>query len=198
MFSYPLDLLRVRLAFEVRNSEQPSVQLLETISTIYNEPNDYVKSNRLRSFAGISNFYRGFMPTMYGMIPYAGVSFLTYETLKSYAQTHHSQYTLDDKGSATTPKLRAWVSLAIGGVSGVLAQTSSYPFEVIRRHMQVSARSTSGKHHDTTWNTMRAIYKRKGFGGFWVGLGIGYFKIVPLFAVSFYTYEWLKFHMQIE
>lgn len=36
----------------------------------------YTKENGLRSL------YRGFVPTIIGVIPYAGTSFFTYETLK--------------------------------------------------------------------------------------------------------------------
>lgn len=31
---------------------------------------------------GILTFYRGFVPTILGVIPYAGVSFFTYDSLK--------------------------------------------------------------------------------------------------------------------
>ena len=33
---------------------------------------------------GIASFYRGFTPTVLGVIPYGGISFFTYETLKKH------------------------------------------------------------------------------------------------------------------
>ena len=37
--------------------------------------------------------------------------------------------------------------------------------------------------------TARLVWAERGFRGFWVGLGIGYFKVVPMAAVSFFVYE---------
>ncbi|KAH6567434.1 hypothetical protein BASA60_009024 [Batrachochytrium salamandrivorans] len=102
-----------------------------------------------------------------------------------------------DRGTIK-PTLNAMTNLTIGGMSGILAQTFSYPLEVIRRHMQVSARSALGQAHTTTLRTIKDIWGRKGIRGFWVGLSIGYIKVTPMFAVSFYTYEWLKIELEID
>ena len=37
--------------------------------------------------------------------------------------------------------------------------------------------------------TARLIFREKGVRGFFVGLTIGYVKVVPMVAVSFYVYE---------
>ena len=37
---------------------------------------------------GVGTLYRGYVPTVLGVIPYAGVSFFTYETLK---KTHRGE-----------------------------------------------------------------------------------------------------------
>eukprot|EP00842_Homolaphlyctis_polyrhiza_P003968 jgi/Hompol1/4572/HPOL_003713-RA len=230
-FSYPLDILRVRLAFETRIAK--SITLRETAQAIYNEPNVFFPNppKAFKPIVSVLNFYRGFMPTFYGMIPYAGVSFLTYETLKTFVSTHFVMYTLTNGEAVakeleethqhhlqqmqvpgydphkdpnynqhpnTKPILTAWANLAIGSVSGVVAQTCSYPLEVVRRRMQVSARSAEGSNHVTTLQTINDIWKRRGFKGFWVGLGIGYIKVVPMFAVSFYAYEFLKTSLNID
>lgn len=40
--------------------------------------------------------------------------------------------------------------------------------------------------------TVNDIYRVKGIKGFYTGLTIGYIKVVPMFAISFATYEYLK------
>jgi len=185
-FSYPLDLLRVRLA--LAENTQTSLSLLETCKIIYNEQ----PSHSLR----ISNFYKGFAPTIYGMIPYAGVSFLTYENLKNYAYSFQYTTVLDDNGKR---RLKAWAYLGCGALSGVLAQTASYPLEVIRRVMQIggSSQMPATVVYSSTLHAAKDILRRRGFRGFWVGLSIGYLKVTPMFAISFYVYEYMKKTLEI-
>lgn len=143
IFTYPLELVRVRLAYEVRRSgkEKPSIRL--TCRQIYNE-------RAALQQRGISwrilNFYRGFLPTICGMVPYAGVSFLTYSAVTNYCRHIPlvTKYTLkpfdfDPSSPDLTPEqqkrvakpiLKTWAELFCGGAAGVIAQTSSYPLEV--------------------------------------------------------------------
>lgn len=45
---------------------------------------------------GLKGFYRGYVPTILGIIPYAGTSFFTYCTLKTFIRGnfHNNLYTL--------------------------------------------------------------------------------------------------------
>ncbi|KAJ3275570.1 hypothetical protein HDV01_007573 [Terramyces sp. JEL0728] len=176
--SYPFDVIRVRLAFEIKSNP---LSISELSKVIYNEPN-----NLVRGQGSILNFYRGLSVSLVGMIPYAGASFYTYEMLKMKAMDIPLC-----RNDNPPPALNWWSTVTIGAVSGVMAQTVSYPFEVIRRHIQVSAINNASK-QTTFLSTAKGIFKRKGFRGFWVGLGIGYLKVTPMFAVSFYTYEYCK------
>jgi solute carrier family 25 protein 16 len=60
--------------------------------------------------------------------------------------------------------------------------------EVIRRRMQVGGAVGDG-HRLKILETAGLIFRERGFSGFWIGLTIGYVKVVPLAAVSFYVYE---------
>jgi solute carrier family 25 protein 16 len=57
--------------------------------------------------------------------------------------------------------------------------------------MQVGGAVGDGRRLGIT-ETARAIWLERGFRGFWVGLTIGYVKVVPMVAVSFYVYERAK------
>lgn len=127
----------------------------------------------------ILKFYRGFTVTVIGMIPYAGVSFLSWGFLRSHFVP------LSNTGRE---KATPMADLAIGAVSGAIAQTASYPFEVTRRRMQVG-----GITRPDRWlgwgETMKAIWQSSGWRGFYVGLSIGYLKIIPMTAVSFAVWQ---------
>jgi len=220
-FTYPLEVVRVRLAFETKHR---SSSLSDICKQIYNEtpmnqatkpqatisttnPLAAVSAKGITEAAavtvrvvtpqtGLINFYRGFSTTILGMIPYAGISFLTHDTAGDIFRlpAFRKYTTLPQPANAPKDKpapLTAWAELIAGGVSGAVAQTISYPLEVIRRRMQVGGAVGDG-HRLRIGETASMILRERGLPGFFVGLSIGYVKVVPLAAVSFYTYERMK------
>ncbi len=87
--------------------------------------------------------------------------------------------------------LRSWAELVSGGIAGLVSQTASYPLEVIRRRMQVGGAVGDGRRL-RIGETAGMIMRERGFQGFFVGLTIGYVKVIPMAAVAFYTYERMK------
>lgn len=206
-FTYPLELIRVRLAFETKKDNRSTFRSL--CRQIYHErrfqkpaaaaeaagPAATAALSLTPSF-GLANFYRGFAPTLLGMLPYAGISFLTHDTAGDILRHPRIvQYTTLPKPAHHPPgkpaPLRSWAELLAGGVAGLVSQTASYPLEVIRRRMQVGGAVGDG-HRLRISETARLIMREGGFRGFFVGLTIGYAKVVPMVAMSFYTYERLK------
>ncbi|PBP21907.1 hypothetical protein BUE80_DR007323 [Diplocarpon rosae] len=172
-FTYPLEVIRVRLAFETKRNTRSS--LSDICKRIFNEAPPPTKSitgpavvavaaeavKAVTPRAGLANFYRGFSATVLGMLPYAGIK---------------------------PAPLRSWAELFAGGIAGLVSQTSAYPLEVIRRRMQVGGAVGDG-HKLNIPETARLIFRERGVMGFWIGLSIGYVKVVPMVAVSFYVYE---------
>ncbi|EJU04827.1 mitochondrial carrier [Dacryopinax primogenitus] len=211
--TYPLELIRVRLAYTTRLTGNHA--LWHTIRTIYREgeaPSTTFSSppsasptpsgaatatatssaktiriipkGSLFALFPLFKFYRGFTVTLTGMIPYAGTSFLMYGTL-------HRALQASGIPEEQLRRHKPFADLSIGAVAGAVSQTASYPFEVIRRRMQVG-----GVAHPERWlrwgETVQAIWSSRGWKGFFVGLSIGYVKVVPMTAISFATWEWGK------
>ncbi|TVY84687.1 Mitochondrial carrier protein LEU5 [Lachnellula suecica] len=205
-FTYPLEVIRVRLAFETKRDSRSSLSAI--CKQIYNEvppPPRATPSapavvaateSAVRAVvpkSGLGNFYRGFSATMLGMLPYAGMSFLTHDTAGDVLRhpTFSAYTTLPKPANHPVDKpapLRSWAELLAGGIAGLVSQTSAYPLEVIRRRMQVGGTVGDG-HRLGIAETARLIVRERGFSGFFVGLTIGYVKVVPMVAVSFYVYE---------
>lgn len=212
-FTYPLEVIRVRLAFETKRDSRSSLAAIckriynekplpkkpkttlhnapATVRTIATAAEATVDSAVPRS--GLSNFYRGFTPTILGMLPYAGMSFLTHDTMGDLLRHPlvAEWTTLPQREDAPVGKaapLRSWAELFAGGTAGLISQTCSYPLEVIRRRMQVGGAVGDG-HRLRISETARLIMKERGFRGFFVGLTIGYVKVFPMAAAAFYTYE---------
>ncbi|KAF6109577.1 hypothetical protein HJG60_010845 [Phyllostomus discolor] len=116
--TYPLDMVRVRLAFQVKG-EHTYTGIIHAFRTIYAKE------------GGFLGFYRGLMPTILGMAPYAGVSFFTFGTLKSVGLSHAP--TLLGRPSSDNPNvlvLKTHINLLCGGVAGAIAQTISFQKKV--------------------------------------------------------------------
>jgi len=215
--TYPLEVIRVRMAFETKAHTRTS--LGEICRRIYNErpapmrTTSTIDTSSVSSAAvttitkttsaiskatpshGMSNFFRGFTPTLWGMIPYAGSSFLTHDTagdlmrhpsIAQYTTLPPSQTRNRDPNKPVP--LRYWAELLTGGFAGFVSQTVSYPLEVLRRRMQVGGVVGDG-HRLGMIEVAGNIYRQAGVRGFFVGLTIGYVKVIPMVAVSFYVYE---------
>jgi solute carrier family 25 protein 16 len=226
-FTYPLELIRVRLAFETKKTSRSS--LSGAIRQIYSErvsvPKDLSAGKGPYSVAaaaadtvvsttrkavpssGLANFYRGFVPTLIGMFPYAGVSFLTHDTVGDWLRLPAlAPYTTIPGSESASPghthsgswrpQLTAAAELFSGAVAGLVSQTSSYPLEVVRRRMQVGGVVGDGRRLGIA-ETARTILRERGLRGFWVGLGIGYLKMIPMTATSFFVYERAKWSLGI-
>ncbi|KAL1839056.1 hypothetical protein VTJ49DRAFT_1920 [Mycothermus thermophilus] len=155
-FTYPLEVVRVRLAFETKKDGRHTFRSI--CKHIYNEgkygkPTTTLGAATTTASAGIpastsgppvrgarafglANFYRGFAPTILGMLPYAGMSFLTHDTAGDLLR-HPSiaRYTTLPKPANAPPgkaaPLRSWAELFAGGIAGLVSQTASYPLEHI-------------------------------------------------------------------
>jgi len=202
--TYPLEVIRVRLAFETKKDSRSSLRSI--CNRIYHEHSPNVSQPSPTSLptaalaptttrSGLINFYRGFSSTLAGMLPYAGISFLTHDTaidwLRLPAVAPYTTASPPDDDPNAAPMLRYWAELLAGGFAGMVSQTASYPLEVIRRRMQVGGAVGDG-HRLGMAEITGKIYRESGARGFWVGLTIGYLKVVPMVAVSFFIYERMK------
>ncbi|KAH8731251.1 mitochondrial carrier domain-containing protein [Phaeosphaeriaceae sp. PMI808] len=215
--TYPLEVIRVRLAFETRAEHTSSLLTIirkiyaETPPPIAHKPSGLVTTaatqvvEKVTPRSGLPNFFRGFIPTLLGMVPYAGASFLVHDTMSDFmrypllAPYTTLPNTSREESTVSTHKpaqLKYWAELSTGGIAGFVSQTVSYPLEVIRRRMQVGGVVGDG-HRLSMAEVTKRIYLEGGWRGFFVGLTIGYVKVVPLAATSFYVYERGKYYLGI-
>ena len=76
---------------------------------------------------GLRSFYRGYVPNLLGIIPYAGIDLAVYETLKKkFAQQHASE----KKESSI------FVIIGCGALSSTCGQIASYPLALVRTRLQ--------------------------------------------------------------
>ncbi|XP_053307042.1 solute carrier family 25 member 16 [Spea bombifrons] len=181
IFTYPLDMVRARLAFQVTGEHRYN-GIIHAFKIIYTKE------------GGLPGFYRGLVPTIVGMAPYAGFSFFTFETLKTNGLRHAPD--ILGKPSLDNPDvlvLKTHASLLCGGMAGAIAQTISYPLDVTRRRMQLAAILPDSEKCRTMLQTLKYVCKEHGIRrGLYRGLSLNYIRCIPSQAVAFTTYEFMR------
>lgn len=136
---------------------------------------------------GLTAFYRGFVPTVLGIIPYAGTSFFIYETCKKlYNDTH--------PGKNPSPIHR----LAFGACAGLLGQSLTYPLEIIRRRMQTDGiYGTPNPEYRHMLSTLKFVYRTEGIRkGLYKGLSLNWVKGPIAVGISFTIFDIMHAFLQ--
>ncbi|XP_010791363.1 calcium-binding mitochondrial carrier protein SCaMC-1-like [Notothenia coriiceps] len=131
---------------------------------------------------GIMAFYKGYVPNLVGIIPYAGIDLAVYETLKNTWLTHHT------KDSANPGVL---VLVACGTISSTCGQLASYPLALVRTRMQAQA-SLDTTDQPSMSNLMKKIVAKDGFFGLYRGILPNFMKVIPAVSISYVVYEYMK------
>ena len=122
------------------------------------------------------------MPTTLGIMPYAGISFFTYETLKS-------SYHLYTDVHEIHPAQR----LAFGACAGILGQTSSYPLDIVRRRMQTDGLDGGGYKYHRIVQTLKHVLAKEGLvGGLYKGMSLNWVKGPVAVGISFTTFDLMQ------
>ncbi|CAN4098470.1 unnamed protein product [Withania somnifera] len=165
---YPMDLVKTRL--QTHSCESGSVPNLRKLSK-----DIFIQE-------GPRAFYRGLVPSLLGIIPYAGIDLAAYETLKDLSKT----YILHDDEAGPL------VQLGCGTISGALGATCVYPLQVIRTRMQA----------DSAYKSMSDVFRktveREGFRGFYKGIFPNLLKVVPAASITYLVYESMKKSLDLD
>lgn len=93
---------------------------------------------------------------------------------------------------------KAWLyNLVLGGASGTIAVTLTYPTDLVRRRMQLVGMSGQDK-YTSMWDCFIKIYNSEGVPGLYKGLVPCYAKVVPAMAIMFWCNEKLKLMLGVK
>ncbi|KAJ1812745.1 hypothetical protein LPJ75_003503 [Coemansia sp. RSA 2598] len=182
--TYPLDIVRTRISVQTAHAlanidklpkdarGRPIIPkmpgIFETFVHIY------------KTEGGLRATYRGFGATLAGVAPYIALNFQCYEVLRKF---------FTPEGEAAPSGTR---KLICGALAGCCAQTITYPFDVLRRRMQVTSMSGINYKYASTFDAVRQMIKSEGVLGLYRGLVPNYLKVAPAIGVSFWSYELAK------
>ncbi|XP_065759928.1 mitochondrial adenyl nucleotide antiporter SLC25A24-like [Muntiacus reevesi] len=133
---------------------------------------------------GARAFFKGYIPNLLGIIPYAGIDLCVYEHLKNRWLEQHA------RGS---PDPGIVILLGCSTVSHACGQMAGFPLNLIRTRMQ--AQALEEKHRTTSMiQLIQDIYNKEGKRGFFRGVTPNIIKVLPSVCISCVTFEKVKGH----
>uniref|UniRef100_A0A3P8T3M4 EF-hand domain-containing protein n=1 Tax=Amphiprion percula TaxID=161767 RepID=A0A3P8T3M4_AMPPE len=136
---------------------------------------------------GVAAFYKGYVPNLLSIVPYAGIDLAVYETLK-FAWLNRN-IGLADPG--------VMVLVGCGAVSSTCGQLASYPLALIRTRMQAQA-SVKGAPKLSMLALLRNIVTKEGIAGLYRGISPNLLKVVPAVSVSYVAYEYTRIMLGVD
>mmetsp|Transcript_20711 Transcript_20711/g.51386 ORF Transcript_20711/g.51386 Transcript_20711/m.51386 type:complete len:423 (-) Transcript_20711:46-1314(-) len=193
--TYPLDLTRAQLAV-LKMKKGGSSTNIGFWRALLNNYKD----------RGTVGLFRGITPTLMGILPYSGLAFSFNEQAKRKIQR------ITGRDLTTIERMQC------GALSGLFAQTITYPLEVTRRRMQTigivamsgadatvdvvggkaNGQNTSVKakvrpvapdHPPSMASIVKELYKEQGTRGFFKGVTLNWFKGPIAFSISFTCFD---------
>jgi solute carrier family 25 (mitochondrial phosphate transporter), member 23/24/25/41 len=128
----------------------------------------------VREEGGIRALYRGLVTTAVGVAPYVGLNFASYEALRGII-TPPGKTSIPRKlacgALAGTCVVVSWCQIQMETLSaGSISQTVTYPFDVLRRKMQVTGMKDGSVKYSGALDALRSILRTEGVAGLYRGL----------------------------
>ncbi|RWR96515.1 mitochondrial adenine nucleotide transporter ADNT1-like protein [Cinnamomum micranthum f. kanehirae] len=189
--TYPMDMVRGRLTVQTEKSPYQYRGMFHALTTVLRQE-------------GPRALYKGWLPSVIGVIPYVGLNFAVYESLKEWLIKTKLLGLVEDN------ELSVITRLACGAAAGTVGQTVAYPLDVIRRRMQMvgwkdassiltgDGRGKASLEYTGMVDAFRKTVRNEGFGALYKGLVPNSVKVVPSIAIAFVTYEMVKDVLGVE
>ncbi|GAA6017779.1 hypothetical protein JCM10207_000498 [Rhodosporidiobolus poonsookiae] len=172
----PLWVIKTRFMTQQVNSDEPRYRhTWDALARIYRNE-------------GLSTFYRGLLPSLFGVV-HVAVQFPLYERFKAISRP--------PDGS----DIPASTILVCSSTSKMIASIATYPHEVLRTRMQIqkSERGASGSGStakiEGMVKTTQRILRDEGPRGFYRGMMTNLIRTVPSSVVTLLSYELLMSRM---
>jgi solute carrier family 25 phosphate transporter 23/24/25/41 len=130
----------------------------------------------MREEGGVRGLYRGLVTTAVGVAPYVGINFAAYEFLRGVI-TPPGKSSIVRKlscgalaGQFVVPEDRRRKIGANEPLVGSISQTLTYPFDVLRRKMQVTGMQGGSIKYNGALDALWSILNKEGVSGLYRGL----------------------------
>ena len=125
---------------------------------------------------GLRGFYRGLLPSLFG-VGHGAIQFMIYEELKILRATN---------GDLESRQLNSLDYISLSGLSKAVASAATYPYQVVRSRLQTYE---AHRTYRGAFDVMSQISRNEGPRGFYKGLMPNTLRILPSTCVTFLVYE---------
>uniref|UniRef100_A0A8C2XUF0 EF-hand domain-containing protein n=1 Tax=Capra hircus TaxID=9925 RepID=A0A8C2XUF0_CAPHI len=139
-------------------------------------------AKKILKYEGMGAFYKGYVPNLLGIIPYAGIDLAVYELLKSHWLDNFAK-------DSVNPGVM--VLLGCGALSSTCGQLASYPLALVRTRMQAQAMIERSPQLNMV-GLFRRIISKEGLPGLYRGITPNFMKVLPAVGISYVVYENMK------
>ncbi|KAG0094746.1 mitochondrial thiamine pyrophosphate transporter [Podila epicladia] len=196
--TYPFDLLRTR--FAIQRDVKIYTGIIQASQHIFKQD-------------GILGFYRGMSPALIQVVPYMGIMFGSYDTLKHLTAwlKHKANVTASSSSSSSEGSTKSvgqvllgLEDLLCGALSGIISKTGVYPLDMVRKRLQIQGSEQqkinasifsphSAKAAEalpkSVWKCMVHIARHEGYLALYKGLLPGLLKAAPASATTFLVFS---------
>ncbi|KFK42206.1 hypothetical protein AALP_AA2G225200 [Arabis alpina] len=151
---------------------------------------------------GLFSLYKGLVPSIASMALSGAVFYGVYDILKSsYLHTPEGRKRIKDMkqqgqelNALDRLELGPIRTLLYGAIAGACTEVATYPFEVVRRQLQMQI----GKDKLNALAMGFSILERGGFPALYAGLLPSLLQVLPSAAISYFVYECMKIVLKVE
>ncbi|CAN6931804.1 unnamed protein product [Brassica oleracea] len=151
---------------------------------------------------GLLSLYKGLVPSIASMALSGAVFYGVYDILKSsYLHTPEGRKRLKDMkqqgqelNALDKLELGPIRTLLYGAVAGACTEVATYPFEVVRRQLQMQI----GRDKLNALAMGINIIERGGIPALYAGLLPSLLQVLPSAAISYFVYECMKIVLKVE
>ncbi|XP_015074456.1 probable mitochondrial adenine nucleotide transporter BTL3 [Solanum pennellii] len=180
---------------------------MDTIRTVMVAPGGEALGGLIGTFGhmirteGFFSLYKGLVPSIISMAPSGAVFYGVYDILKSaYLHSPEGRKRLqnmkqgEDLNALDQLELGTVRTLIYGAIAGACAEAATYPFEVVRRQLQMQVRATKM----SALATSLKIVDQGGIPALYAGLTPSLLQVLPSAAISYFVYEFMKIVLKVE
>lgn len=169
--TYPLEFIRTRLTLDRAMGGTYKGIVDCGVKTVQSE--------------GVKALYQGFSVTFCSTPLYVGLQMALYDTFMANMPSH-AVFVDTESGKTTVAG-----SFLAGACAGLIAQTSAYWGDTIKKQMQSNGVGGEKKYSGIV-DCVRAIYRQGGIRAFYPGIALNSVKCIPEAGIQFVAYDMFK------